>query len=398
MKERIFYLDGLRGFAALWIAFFHFPFFSFAPIFLNYGYLGVDIFSLLSGFLVYYNFILKNQGILEFLTIRFIRIFSLFIPFILIIKFITFLIIQTNFTNLSFLINLLVNKETMPAWSLKNELILYLISPVLYFFFSKKNWRYTEYFLPVLITLFLLWFFGFVQKLPFNNTENQGGFLRFSGIDIHTAKGYLLKFIDGSGFERMFFEYLLGIFAAKYYLVNDEQKISFSSSFIAFFKIFIPVSLTLLWLTGNINACDTIPKLQPSAFCNPKLLSLNKGHVYGDIYIVLTIFFLMTFSNIKTILHYLFESKIMLFFGKISYSMYVVHVSIIKIFRFIDAEIYSFENVSIIVLFGFYLACITLFSMILNYLFEQKFYLFLKTHSLIFLNQIKKESRKDKLI
>jgi peptidoglycan/LPS O-acetylase OafA/YrhL len=55
-RDRIEILDGLRGFAALWVAWFHFThgsgLFQAGPVLAsgNYGWLGVEIFFAISGF------------------------------------------------------------------------------------------------------------------------------------------------------------------------------------------------------------------------------------------------------------------------------------------------------------------------------------------------------------
>lgn len=62
---KIFQFDGLRGIAAIWVVLFHYLFFLNASkgLTLGYfqsivekGYLGVDIFFILSGFIIAYNY------------------------------------------------------------------------------------------------------------------------------------------------------------------------------------------------------------------------------------------------------------------------------------------------------------------------------------------------------
>jgi peptidoglycan/LPS O-acetylase OafA/YrhL len=60
-RDRIEILDGLRGFAALWVAWFHFThgsgLFHAGPVLAsgNYGWLGVEIFFVISGFVIPYS-------------------------------------------------------------------------------------------------------------------------------------------------------------------------------------------------------------------------------------------------------------------------------------------------------------------------------------------------------
>ncbi|MFT4967586.1 MAG: peptidoglycan/LPS O-acetylase OafA/YrhL [Candidatus Deianiraeaceae bacterium] len=94
--SRILFLDGLRGIAAIIVVLCHIlPRFKLHTI---NGYFGVDIFAIISGFVVYYNFYnnKNKQSILHYTVVRFLRIYALLVPFAL-IYIITWLVISDTF-------------------------------------------------------------------------------------------------------------------------------------------------------------------------------------------------------------------------------------------------------------------------------------------------------------
>ncbi|WP_304559716.1 acyltransferase family protein [Sphingomonas immobilis] len=81
-RQRKFYtLDGLRGVAAIAVAMFHFaP--LVAPVMLGSSYLAVDLFFLMSGFVIAYSYERKfasGMGVGKFMLVRVIRLYPMYI-------------------------------------------------------------------------------------------------------------------------------------------------------------------------------------------------------------------------------------------------------------------------------------------------------------------------------
>lgn len=151
-------LTGIRGFAAFWVVLYHlgptivaaYP--GLVPLhhFVNTGYLGVDLFSLLSGFIISYNYSeklnkwdLKASG--RYLWLRFVRTYPLHL-FVLILFLMLFIwdrgleslsVIPYDYSFLRqlFLLNGLgfesVWAWNVPSWSLSSEWFCYLCFPLL---------------------------------------------------------------------------------------------------------------------------------------------------------------------------------------------------------------------------------------------------------------------------
>jgi peptidoglycan/LPS O-acetylase OafA/YrhL len=165
--SRIKYIDGLRALAVLAVILFHFGF-------LPNGYLGVDIFFVISGFLItgsLYQNVKENQlSIREFYLRRIRRIIPL-VLFITILSIIigVFVMLPDDLENLAesaFATTLFANnilqaitvkdywnvindfKPLMHTWSLGIEEQYYFLYPVIYFIFSGRK---IKYILPILI-------------------------------------------------------------------------------------------------------------------------------------------------------------------------------------------------------------------------------------------------------
>ncbi|MBF1994836.1 acyltransferase [Serratia symbiotica] len=139
MKE-IKSLTGVRGIAAVYVVIYHIinPSESY---FINNGYLGVDIFFVLSGYVLSYTHLqdfssyFSIKKYFNFITSRFIRVWPLYF-FWLIAMMILYMIMDVKFTFIETLSNLLLIQNwglTKPilvvSWSLSIEIILYLILP-----------------------------------------------------------------------------------------------------------------------------------------------------------------------------------------------------------------------------------------------------------------------------
>jgi peptidoglycan/LPS O-acetylase OafA/YrhL len=173
-RPHIAYLDGLRAIACLLVAFNHFPYGLEVPYMAFYStreYFGVDIFAVLSGFVVFYTYNYKvyetgdrfNSKI-AFIFSRLKRIYSLVLP-ALSIACVDNMLTQNlslgtaswqAITTLGFMGSKYIGA---PYWSLINEVIFYLISPfLLYPLINGSKWRWTRGLVLVVPGLFLFWY------------------------------------------------------------------------------------------------------------------------------------------------------------------------------------------------------------------------------------------------
>lgn len=156
-EKRITLLDSLRGVAALAVVLYHYTFrydaiygheFSLEHLFVfKYGYLGVQLFFMISGFVIYMS--LENtSSIKKFALSRFARLYPAY-WFAVTLTFIAVLVFSLPGRDVSFfemLINLtmLNGFVGVPSvdgvyWTLRVELTFYFIIAMLYFFVTKKQ-------------------------------------------------------------------------------------------------------------------------------------------------------------------------------------------------------------------------------------------------------------------
>lgn len=154
MKTYFSLLDAVRFFAAFWVMNFHYLFGQTGNLeWYRYGNLGVQLFFIISGFVIVQSLNLKTLK--EFSVNRFLRLFPLFWILCTATYLITIIIPNTitiNFTEylrsmtmLGDLFNGIVGYTRLidPSyWTLTVELIFYIGIGVFSYFFSNKNIRY----------------------------------------------------------------------------------------------------------------------------------------------------------------------------------------------------------------------------------------------------------------
>ncbi|MCZ4306981.1 acyltransferase [Zoogloeaceae bacterium G21618-S1] len=171
-------MEGLRGFAVFLVFLVHFvtlikPWISGSPDFLVFatalhtiGNTGVDLFFVLSGYLIYGSLISRRQQFLRFMSRRVVRIYPAFVAVFTAYVFLSFLfpaenkIPATATEGLFYLIqNFLLLPGLFPiepmitvAWSLSYEMFYYLLIPLVITLFRLRGrtaiWR-TTFFLSV---------------------------------------------------------------------------------------------------------------------------------------------------------------------------------------------------------------------------------------------------------
>jgi peptidoglycan/LPS O-acetylase OafA/YrhL len=291
-------LDGLRGWAAVLVLWAHFPLVDGGLIFkyfhdfskaISAGYIGVDIFFALSGFLITRILLReKEKGELSFKLFyvkRSLRIFPLYYLVILLVG-ITISWkdlgwVATYLSNYYFAFNDFPN-AMRHTWSLCVEEHYYLFWPLIIKFLDRDKAYFTiKYIVPIIAIGFAVYYLMF-----FSN----GGELVFRATNVRIltlALGSLLAF--------------------------KENKIQNKSSA----KVAL-VTITLAILLVCTHFVTNLPFRQ---FCLFIISSFLSNYI-------LVLILGSSFSNKNKVLLYLFENKLMQFFGKISYGLYLYHLPI----------------------------------------------------------------------
>ena len=301
-------IDSLRAISVLFVIFFHLniPFFEG-------GFLGVDIFFVISGFLItkiILNDISENKFTLnKFYNRRIRRI----IPLVLFVTFITtiigyFVYFPNEFNE--YVQNLLSvhlffsnfwysgkggyfgpNLEIDPLihfWSLSVEEQFYLIYPILLIFFFKKNLSKLFVFLLIFTIIFSFSISQFGGNLKFNYPYFENEFKFFS----------IPQFAFYSTLTRAW-EILIGCMAA-IYTNKNKWKFQYRNEFINMSFIFLIISLFLF----------------------------NKDIPHPSLFTLIPIFFtlnILIFNNDSSTNNYILNSKFISSIGLISFSLYLWH-------------------------------------------------------------------------
>lgn len=291
---RLFELDALRGLAALAVVLFHFTFgidnatkiFSDDKFYFSYGYLGVHLFFLISGFVIFMT-LDKTKKPFDFIVSRFSRLYPAYWAAIFTTIIFTIFLRSTDYTIKQVLINLTMLQHWFKIkdidgayWTLAVELTFYAIMWLI--FVSKKlNYIFFISMIWLLIVAILSFF-----DIPFENLLN-----------VFFIPHHAPLFIGG----------------------------------IAFFKIKTDHSKTEYHI---LVVC--------SYFCT----CIVNYTIHADIvvYTVITLFYITFYLFVYDKLSFL-NNRILQFLGTISYSVYLIHenvgISIILILsRIIDNQLF----------------------------------------------------------
>lgn len=296
-------LTGIRGLAAVYVIVFHWfveishlhltSMNSYFKKFLGHGYLAVDLFFVLSGFVLclssynlFQQFNFNNYK--SFMFKRFVRIFPLYICITLLFFFLyngklsKLLVNVTLFQGLTFKYN---NSIIPPGWSLTNEWIIYFLFPFLFYFILrmvKKPW------MLILSSLFILILLSSVRSYDFN-WSNYSFLRKVEGIHpvISLSRG-------PASLLRTLADYILGVFVFLMYQRGTQVK---------YFKYLIVVLFV--------------------ALCFSKT----------DILIIMLIPFIIIHLTKSNIASDWLSHKSIYFIGLISYSLYVNHYLFIKTYK-----------------------------------------------------------------
>jgi peptidoglycan/LPS O-acetylase OafA/YrhL len=328
-------IDTLRAVSVIAVILFHLGFIS-------NGYLGVDVFFVISGYLITGIVFNETQNgefsILKFYERRIRRIF----PLVILITIIAFClgcifmlpddlenlcqsIIASNFSGNNILMKItsedywaLKNdfKPLMHTWSLGIEEQFYLIFPLIFYFFNGTRLKYI---VPVLISLTIISLFLFL-----NSTNS-------------SAKFYYIQY--------RFFELSIGGLAAIYFRKENNLIKSQLGHFGAIFGLILLISIMSFQIPlGNDS------KILITTVLTTIVLVFGSFHFSVD----------GLYRKIST-------TKVITFFGKISFSLYMWHQLIFAFSRYLFVEEFSFQNSVIAILIVF------LFSTLSYYFIENPF-------------------------
>lgn len=261
-------MEGLRGIAVFLVFWVHYstliePWLSGPSLILlqfvhGFGHLGVDLFFVLSGYLIYGTIINKKDFVvLKYVGRRVQRIYPTFIAVFMIYIFLSYmfpteskipvdaykaiLYLAQNFFLLPGIFD--IKPIIAVAWSLSYEAFYYILIPLVIFFFRLKNWSVNNR-IALWVAVAVL---GFLLHLVWGGP---GRLLMFvSGIllfEVHANKKIMVK---NGGFLSLVISLLL-FGAAKFYEINDTFLLATVFILFLYFNLcaFNPTSNLFDWL------------------------------------------------------------------------------------------------------------------------------------------------------
>ena len=337
LKTNITSLTSIRGFAAWWVVLFHFrarmPLEDASPIsaFLDNGYLAVDLFFVLSGFVIFLNYeayfhTISALSLRKFFLTRFARIYPLHAT--MMVLFLSVPLAQfffstrgvvdaSRFGPLEFAVDLLLLQDwgivspftwNIPAWSISAETFAYLLFPCIAF----------------LLTNYISSAYSILGVIALSLSLLAGVFFWMGEASLGTGIGRL-------GLIRCALEFLAGVAVCRLYLT-----VSITSF------IWPLASLLAFGLLSTMYALGFAPSylLMPLAFtCLIFALAVSNGSVLPGI-------------NLQ-ILH---------FMGTISYSTYLVHYFVADWIKFlVVSDATPSLAAAILYVLGVFIASVLLF-------------------------------------
>ena len=299
MNNRIVYFDGLRGIGILSVILFHaysrwgeiesFKQSEFLSNLFSYGWLGVNLYFCISGYLIYMTLI-KSENFLMYSFARLLRLGPAMFLVSIIIFLSAFYIperplgipnIKDFLPGITFLgpglVNEIFNIDAKSLdgafWTLYVEVRFYIISGILYFFLKDKN----------LYGLFIMFILYFVLLLLFK--------LNINNIFFLTIEKYLLYFS-----AQHYGWFLIGIFFYKYIQSSDIKNL--------FIIILLSLMIFLIDFFWGV---------------------IGYGKIIGSIIVILIFIAPVFIYKIRLFL----SSRILLFLGFVSYPLYLIHQNIV---------------------------------------------------------------------
>jgi peptidoglycan/LPS O-acetylase OafA/YrhL len=275
--NRLFELDALRGIAAIAVVLFHYTFgidngtknFDPDKFYFSYGYLGVHLFFLISGFVIFMT-LDKTKKPLDFIISRFSRLYPAYWAAIFTTIIVTF-ILRTNVYSLNqVLVNITMFQYWFKVkdidgayWTLAVELTFYTIMWLLFVFNQLKNISMIAIVWLVLSAIYALF------EIPLEKFINVIFILKYAPL-----------FIGGIAF---------------YSIKTDKSKL--------INHILVFLSFISICIVSYSNKADVV--------------------IYSLITSFFIVFYLFVYNKLKFL-----NNRVLIFLGSISYSVYLIHENI----------------------------------------------------------------------
>lgn len=367
-KVQIYELTGLRGLAALFILINHivllYPVLRsshFFPYFSWFGIMGMDLFFILSGFVIFYNYadkILsdKKKGIFEFLAARFARLYPLYFIFIIFYFILNFL----KSYNVEFLST---NIVTLPIFVTGMQSWVYGFigeTPIVH---SQGNanisWSISTEFALYLFFIPLVLFLGKLKKISIKNSV----IILFSLMLINILWRYYC--LQENCPISNYFNYIFGEHNFK-----PSEWLTFQSPFARIWQFLSGCVIAQLFMLNNckqdkkqyklLNVFSLIALICCIIFNNHSIfIDYNKAYISS---ILLTFIVLSVVFTPNKFL----KSKIMILAGEISYSTYLLHIIFVELLHYS-----GHHRISYVINLPLFLIC-TYFTAYLVYKFYEK--------------------------
>lgn len=318
-------LDGLRGIAFLLIFFVH-------TDYINFGWVGVQLFFVLSGFLITGILVDMKRGLpqgayfIKFYGRRFLRIFPLYYFYLLLALALSFLLFNLGvlapkmkvfWEHLPYAFAFVYNFYWMGArepsmllnhfWSLSVEEQFYIFWPLFIFLTPEKS--YKKLFLGAIL-------FGFLFRVAFTVAYQVHPFVRQGAA--HGLYPLTLSHMDAFG---------MGAFLSQYKFRNSTKQF-------ALLTVLVPLIgfAAQYFSTGNLGPLH--------ALGYPYLMENAYQFIWG--YSLLNYWFAVTIDAVarENLFQRVLTSRPLAYIGKISYGLYVYHLGIIfLIYRLLGPSI-----------------------------------------------------------
>lgn len=303
-KPEIKALTGLRGFAALWVVAFHAfacrGFFGPLDWIASAGYLGVDVFFVLSGFVLALNYSEGRLNFKVFVSRRLARIYPLH-AFVLLLM----LVILIGLKALGN--DLIDNRIFSPRAFIESLLLIHAWKPTLVFVWNGPSWSISAEWGAYLLFPFFLFIANRIVDRSRLFLWVCCCFLAF--FLVHAIVGNHLAFAVIAG--SLFTEFMAGILAYRILTVAGVPKYA---------DLKAGIAIAILFLGGNL--LDTYSPIGTSGGCMP----------------VLAFAVVFWLSSADGPIGHFFESNLMVHLGRISYAIYLIHAPLLLISDYVIKE------------------------------------------------------------
>ena len=328
LKNRRYDLEFLRGFSVIIVFFFH-----YSPNTFNYFYVGVDIFFIISGYVITQSVVFKeNFDIYYYYLKRIKRIYPVFV--FVIIFFIFYFLFFYNYEQSEY-----VNNFFSTIYSLLGiSNFFYSANPNYFYFSDEIKWLHHTWSLSVEIQYYI--FFGLLCFISLNLYRSFFVIRNFKLLILFFfISSFLLFFFsekkyisDYYSFPGRLWEFMLGSIIFLFFSKRDSLN----------FNFFLFVFLIAIIFLGIF-----FPKID---------------FKYIVFFTAIYSFFLINYNNFNSLSRI---SSLFIFFGKISFSFYLWHLIILSFCKkIIDNYLFDF-------LLNFSIT--TILSLTTYYFIEKKF-------------------------